>query len=167
MRPRGLLRRVCGVTWQVIASRSIRGNLFKACLVFSVTFPIYAMGERVVASQRLGCHAPYTFPGAGRGDVYDAVMVLNRRHISCGAALHIGAKARALSGLKIIYGPQFGGGGWGGPFHVGSFHCYVLARGSDFINASCRRGRQSLRFYDHRQYFSIPEPGWSPPARQT
>lgn len=63
-------------------------------------------------------------------------------------------------------GPQFGAGGFGGPFSVGSFHCFLHSRGSDFINAACASGHRYVRFYDHRQYFSIPAPGWSPPARR-
>ncbi len=34
-------------------------------------------------------------------------------------------------------------------------------------NLSCRTALDRyVRSYDHRQYFSIPAPGWSPPARR-
>lgn len=93
-------------------------------------------------------------------------MVLTRQHISCSGALDVAAKAYALAGLKIEWGPQFGAGGWGGPFRTGPYRCFVLNRGSDFINAKCRRGNRRIRFYDHRQYWSIPTPGWHKPARR-
>lgn len=111
------------------------------------------------------CRAPFMFPGGyGKRFLYDAVTVLHRSNISCNAALHIAAKARALTSLKIIFGPQFGAGGYGGPFRVGNFRCWLMNRGSDFINARRHRGRQSLRFYDHRQYWSEHDPAFPPPA---
>jgi hypothetical protein len=99
-------------------------------------------------------------------EVYDAVQVVRRKHLSCSQALHIAAKARSLRGLKVTFGSQYGAGGWGGPFHVGRYHCLVLDRGSDFIDGECWRGDRFVRFYDHRQYWSIPERGWSPPTRK-
>lgn len=121
----------------------------------------------------LGCHGAFTFPGGTNGpsatspddDVYDAVMVLNRKHITCAAALQIAAKAYALNDLKVERGPQFGAGGWGGPFRTGAYHCFVLNRGSDFINARCSLGSRYIRFLDHRQYWSIPAPGWQGPTQ--
>jgi hypothetical protein len=117
------------------------------------------------AAPNLGCHGAFTFDHTRPSDdVYDAVRVLRRQNMTCTAALRIAARAYALSGLKVEQGPQFGAGGYGGPFHTGTFHCFLLNRGSDFINARCSRGQQRLRFYDHRQYWSIPTPGWTPPA---
>jgi hypothetical protein len=114
----------------------------------------------------LGCHAAFKMPrgyGASLGGVlYDAVRVLGRNGLTCSAALHIAAKAYAL-GLRPIFGPQFGAGGFGGPFHVGRFHCYLTNRVSDDISARCSRGGQSVRFLDHRQYWSDRDRGWSPP----
>ncbi|HEY4898009.1 MAG TPA: hypothetical protein VII01_18210 [Solirubrobacteraceae bacterium] len=118
------------------------------------------LAPRAASAQGLGCHGAFASAGAPEGDMYNAVMVLNRSHLSCVSALRIGAEGRALNGLKPVFGPQFGGGGFGGPFHVRDYHCYLLNRGSDFINATCRRGRRWVRFYDHRQYWSIPTPGW-------
>ncbi|MBV8806281.1 MAG: hypothetical protein JO042_14585 [Sinobacteraceae bacterium] len=101
------------------------------------------------------CYGPFTMPGGRPTDnVYDAVTVTSRTNISCTAGLRIGAQAYSLPGLKIVFGPQFGGGGYGGPFRVGGFHCYLHSRGSDFRLASCQRGDRIVRFYDHRQYWS-------------
>lgn len=96
---------------------------------------------------------------------FDAVQVRSRRRLRCSDALHIAAKARWLNGLKVIYGPQFEGGGWGGPFRVGRWHCYVLGRGSDFIDGRCSRGGRRVHFYDHRSNWAFPDPGFSPPTR--
>ena len=110
-----------------------------------------------------GCHAPFTIPGYPRDMAYNAVQVMHRERTTCQTALHVAAKAWTTPGLQIKWGPQFGGGGYGGPFHVGRWHCYLLSRGSDFKNAKCSRGQQAIRFYDHRQYWQIPEPGWKWP----
>ena len=87
--------------------------------------------------------------------------------MSCSAAPHVAARAYSLRGLRPIFGPQFGAGGFGGPFRVGEFHCYLLARGSDFRDARCRQGAKSLRFFDHRDYTQVrgQEPGWSGPLQ--
>jgi hypothetical protein len=117
------------------------------------------------AAPNLGCHGAFTFKDTSpTDDVYDAVRVLGRQNITCSDALRIGARAYALSGLEIERGPQFGAGGYGGPFRSGVFRCFLINRGSDFINARCSHGQQRVRFYDHRQYWSIPTPGWTPPA---
>jgi hypothetical protein len=143
--------------------------------MLSVTSIALAGGrDHSAGALRLGCHGAFTFPSAfgfpgtsPSDDIYDAVMVLGRHNMSCSAALRVAAKARALTGLKMERGPQFGGGGWGGPFRTGRFHCFVLSRGSDFIDAKCNRGSRRVRFYDHRQNWSIPTPGWHKPARRT
>lgn len=117
------------------------------------------------ASTALGCHAAFAMPpGYGPSNfVYDAATVLTHKGMPCVAALHIAAKAYSLQGLHAIYGPQFGADGFGGPFHAGRFHCYLLSRGSDFRNATCSRDGQSVQFNDHRQYWYEHDPGWSPP----
>ena len=55
--------------------------------------------------------------------------------------------------------------GSGGPFHVGPWDCYVLHRGSDFIDGRCSRGSRRVRFYDHRSDWRFPDKGYSPPTR--
>jgi hypothetical protein len=94
------------------------------------------------------------------------VEVLRYSGTNCSAALHIAARAYATPGLKIIRGPQFGAGGYGGPFHVGRWHCYLLNRGSDFKNAKCSQGGKHVRFYDHRDYkrYRTSDPDWSGPV---
>jgi hypothetical protein len=114
----------------------------------------------------VGCHGPFRMPGQSIHSLtFDAVQVRARQRMSCYWALHIAAKARWLAGLKVIYGPQFGGGGWGGPFHVSHWHCYVLGRGSDFIDARCRWRGRAVHFYDHRSNWNFPDPGFDPPTR--
>src|SRR5690349_15541718 len=67
----------------------------------------------------VGCHGPFRMPGQSIDSlIFDAVQVRARKRMSCHWALHIAAKARWLAGLTVIFGPQFGAGGWGGPFHV-------------------------------------------------
>jgi hypothetical protein len=115
----------------------------------------------------VGCHGAFTMPGFSiHSNLFDAVQILSRRHTSCQQALHIAAKARWLHGIKVIYGPQFGGGGWGGPFHVGKWHCYVLHRGSDFLEGRCWLHGRRVHFYDHRSDWRFPDPGFSPPTRR-
>ncbi len=135
-------------------------------LAFALAVQIGSSPGRASGQGGLGCHAAYEIPHAARGDIYDAVMVTRRAHMTCNAALDLAAKAYALPHFKMERGAQFGAGGYGGPFRVGSFHCFLHDRGSDFINAACASGHRYARFYDHRQYFSIPEDGWSPPARR-
>lgn len=119
------------------------------------------------------CHAPFKMPrgyggsyaGQVQKDDYDQVSVLSHGGMSCSAALHIAARAYSTPGLKIIFGPQFGGGGYGGPFHVGRFQCYLLHRGSDFRDARCSLGTKRVRFYDHRDYQAVRDgqADWSGP----
>jgi hypothetical protein len=117
-------------------------------------------------STGIGCHGAFTMPGTStHSSTFDAVQVLRRKNMSCSQALHVAARARWLTGVRVIYDPQFGAGGWGGPFHVGALHCYVLHRGSDFVDGKCSRGRRYVRFYDHRSYWQFPDPGFAPPAR--
>jgi hypothetical protein len=95
---------------------------------------------------------------------FDAVQVLRRGGMTCPQAVYIAARARWLKGIKVIYGRQFGGGGWGGPFHVGLWHCYVLNRGSDFLNGRCWRGARYVRFSDHQSDWRFPDRGFFPPT---
>lgn len=116
------------------------------------------------------CHAPFKMPrGYPRNEPgqYYAVIVLKHHGMTCSAALHMAACAYMLPGLEPIWGPQFGAGGFGGPFQVGRFHCYLLMRGSDFRVAKCSRASKSLRFIDSRDFtaFRSEEPGWSGPLR--
>jgi len=135
-------------------------------LAICVTVGASAPSTGLAFKTGVGCHGPFRMPTASlHSNVYDAVQVLKRIRMSCSQALHIAARARWLRGLQIEYGSQFGAGGWGGPFHVGAWHCFVLNRGSDFIHGKCSLGGRSVRFYDHRQYWSIPERGWSRPTR--
>jgi hypothetical protein len=114
----------------------------------------------------VGCHGPFKMPASSiHNTTFDAVQVLSRKGMGCSQALHIAARARWLNGIKVIYGPQFGGGGWGGPFHVDQWHCYVLSRGSDFIDGKCSLGGRRVRFDDHRSDWRFPDPGFSPPTR--
>jgi hypothetical protein len=113
----------------------------------------------------VGCHDAFQMPGFSiRSNTFDAVQVLRRGGITCPQALYIAAKARSLNGLKVIYGKQFGAGGWGGPFRVGPWRCYVLGRGSDFILGRCSRGARYVRFYDHRSDWRFPDPGFFRPT---
>ena len=113
----------------------------------------------------VGCHGPFRMPGHSiHSSTFDAVQVRARQRMSCYWALHIAAKARWLTGLKVIYGPRFGGGGWGGPFHVSHWHCYVLSRGSDFIDGRCKWRGRAVHFYDHRSNWNFPDPGFDPPT---
>lgn len=120
-----------------------------------------------IPSRGVGCHGAFQMPGRSiPRTMFDAVQVLTRKRLGCAQALHIAARARWLNGVQVIYAPQFGGGGWGGPFHVGRWHCYVLGRGSDFLYARCVLGSQSALFYDHRSDWRFPDPGFSPPTRK-
>jgi hypothetical protein len=74
--------------------------------------------------------------------------------MDCSAALDIGGRAFAIPVLKPIYGKRFGAGGYGGRFSVGRFRCYLHSRGSDFRDATCSLGKQTLRFLDQRSYWS-------------
>lgn len=124
---------------------------------------IAARPSRSVASA-LGCHAAFQArQGFYSGNVYYAVRILRRTRITCGGALNVAARARYLRGLHLIRKPS-NPGGWVGPFRVGAWHCFVLERGSDFLDGRCSLPGRSVRFYNHRQYWSPPEPGWRRPA---
>lgn len=136
-----------------------------------VLLAVTAVGAAAVPSTSfgfqtgVGCHGPFRMPGQSIHSLtFDAVQVRARERMRCYWALRIAAKARWLAGIKVIYGPQFGGGGWGGPFHVGQWQCYVLGRGSDFIDGRCRWRGRAVHFYDHRSNWDFPDPGFDPPT---
>lgn len=87
-------------------------------------------------------------------DGYLQVSVNSHKRMSCAAAVQIAARAYYLPDLKPIRGPQFGPGGWGGPFHV-------------VIDAKCDNGARSLRFSTHSDFGKgrQPDPEWSGPLR--
>jgi hypothetical protein len=114
----------------------------------------------------VGCHGSFQMPGYSiHSTTFDALQVLSRKRMSCSQALHIAARARWLNGIQWRSGPQYGPGEHGGPFHVGHWHCFVLNRGSDFINGRCSRNGRRVRFHDHRSDWRFPDPGFSPPTR--
>ena len=80
------------------------------------------------------------------------VIVYYRRNMTCSQAVQLGQGAYSLPHLRVIPDPSaFGGGGYGGPFQVGHFACFLTARGSDFRQAYCAWGRRAVYFYDHRE----------------
>ena len=114
------------------------------------------------------CHAQFYMP-QGPYTIYhytplDAVSVTSRVHLSCSRALQISARAYNTPHLRIIVGPQFGPGGFGGPFRLGSYRCYLHSRGSDFRNAECWRGSEDVWFSDHRDYWPYLDPGFHSPV---
>jgi hypothetical protein len=139
----------------------------------SIVLLLAGLGGASAAANVPDCHAPFNMPPGYGGSYaaqvqrydYDQVEALKYGGMNCSAALHIAARAYAVPGLKVIRGPQFGPGGYGGPFHVGRWHCFLLNRGSDFKNAKCTRGGKHVRFYDHRDYKADrgSEPDWSGP----
>ena len=95
----------------------------------------------------------------GYRDAYTSTIDVQVSHyfgMTCNRALRVGAAAYLHPGLRAIFGPQFGGGGFGGPFHVGHLSCWLDGRGSDFTYAACWHGhgrrREYAKFYDHRNY---------------
>ncbi len=78
------------------------------------------------------------------------VTVYYHRNMTCSQAVALGRRGYALPGLRVIRDAVFGGGGFGGPFKVGHFGCFLTARGSDFRLAYCAGGRQAIFFYGHR-----------------
>jgi hypothetical protein len=107
-------------------------------------------------------HGPYT---TRNFSPLDAVSINHSVHLSCSRALHIAARARNTPHLRMIFDPsRFGPGGFGGPFTLGSYQCYLNTRGSDFIVAECWRGSEHVWFNDHRDYMPYLDPGFHLPA---
>ena len=123
-------------------------RLFLGLLAAVALGPVLVVAGGGGAAAASDCYATFPYPGFSSYQI--EVSVTRRRSISCSYALRVGRDAYALRGLRIEFGSQFGAGGYGGPFHVGHFRCFLLNRGSDFRNAYCRRGRLYVRFYDHR-----------------
>ena len=90
--------------------------------------------------------------------IFLEVTVTRRRAISCKEALKIGKplyQAKLTLPLKNFPPPPRGvPGGQGKPFGVSTparhFTCRMDARGSDFIDADCHRGKHSEHVYTHR-----------------
>jgi hypothetical protein len=144
----------------------ILGGVWGTVAVVAVVAAISA-GPSFGFRTGVGCHGAFQMPGYSiHSPVFDAVQVLSRKGMTCSKALHIAARARWLKGIQWRSGPQYGAGGHGGPFHVGPWHCFVLHRGSDFIDGRCSLGGRKVHFYDHRSYWQFPDPGFSPPTRR-
>lgn len=80
------------------------------------------------------------------------VTVYYHRKMNCAQAVQLAHRSYSVSGLHVIRDPfAFGGGGFGGPFQVGRFGCFLTARGSDFREAYCSWGSRAVYFYDHRE----------------
>ena len=80
------------------------------------------------------------------------VTAYYHRNVNCAQAVRLAHSAYSLPGLHVIRDPfAFGGGGFGGPFHVGHFGCFLTARGSDFSQAYCSWGSRAIYYYDHRE----------------
>jgi len=80
------------------------------------------------------------------------VTVYYHRNMNCAQAVQLSRRAYSVPGLHVIRDPYaFGGGGFGGPFQVGHFGCFLTARGSDFRQAYCSWGARAVYFYDHRE----------------
>jgi hypothetical protein len=69
--------------------------------------------------------------------------------MSCARAVQVARNASSLRGLRVIRGPGFGAGGFGGPFRAGNFSCFLFRRGSDFRLAYCAWRQQAIYFYSH------------------
>ena len=83
------------------------------------------------------------------------VTVYYYRNMTCGQAVKLAKRAYSLPHLHVIRDRYaFGGGGFGGPFRVDHFNCFLTARGSDFQQSYCSWRRQAIYFYDHRE--SVP-----------
>lgn len=80
------------------------------------------------------------------------VAVYYHRAMNCAQSVKLARTAHSLPGLHVIRDPfAFGGGGFGGPFQVGHFGCFLTARGSDFQQAYCSWGNRAIYYYDHRE----------------
>jgi hypothetical protein len=103
------------------------------------------------AHARARCHG--SFPNFLGYTYYRLdVTVYYDRNMTCGQAVQLGRRSYSLPGLQVIADPYaFGGGGFGGPFQVGHFGCFLTARGSDFRQAYCAWRSQAIYFYDHRE----------------
>lgn len=95
--------------------------------------------------------------------VYDRlVRVFAYRHLTCAQAAQVGnAVAESYErGLPLADYPRATGGVPGGLDHTfrvrtrhGTFACRMTARGSDFVQARCRRGEKFVRFESDHHWF--------------
>ncbi|HUO69273.1 MAG TPA: hypothetical protein VMU39_00730 [Solirubrobacteraceae bacterium] len=123
----------------------------RAILIITIASLTFAGG---VSQAQASCNGTMDL---GAGYAYVNVQIDRYLGMTCARAVRIGGAAYSLPGLRPIFGPQFGGGGYGGPFHVGHLYCWLDSRGSDFRNAACWHGkgrkREYVKFYDHRDYY--------------
>lgn len=126
-------------------SRWTRGALIAAGCVVACALSTAPAGARA------RCHG--SFPHFLGYTYYRLdVTVYYRRNMTCGQAVQLGRRSYSLPGLHVIRDPfAFGGGGFGGPFHVGQFGCFLTARGSDFQQSYCTWRSQAVYFYNHRE----------------
>jgi hypothetical protein len=124
-------------------------------LVFSTLLQVGSAGASA------SCHRRYRDLAL---PVYDRlVVVYQRQHLTCSQAARVGnAVADAYErGLPVAdYPPPPTGvpGGRGHTFHVrtrpfGVFTCRMTGRGSDFVDARCRRGARFVRFSSMNHWF--------------
>jgi hypothetical protein len=96
------------------------------------------------------CHGH--FPNFLGYTYYRLDVTVYHRNMPCSQAVQLARRAYSLPGLPVIRDPYvFGGGGYGGPFQVGHFGCFLTARGSDFQQSYCSWRRQAVYFYSHRE----------------
>jgi hypothetical protein len=121
----------------------------RGAIVFAAIVAACAPGA-APADARARCHG--SFPNfLGHAYFRLDVTVYYHRNMTCGQAVQLGQRAYSLPRLHVIRDPSaFGGGGFGGPFQVGHFACFLTARGSDFRQAYCAWRGRAIYFYDHR-----------------
>jgi hypothetical protein len=124
-----------------------------------ITLITIAAGLVIAGSAAASPNCRGTLTTPGYHDSYTStidVQVSRYLGMTCNRALRVGAAAYLHPGLRPIFGPQFGGGGFGGPFQVGRLYCWLNARGSDFTVAACWHGsgrqREYAKFSDQRNY---------------
>ena len=100
----------------------------------------------------------------------EVVEVVARRGLSCAHAERVGASLlRAVLARRIplsAFAPHAGAPGYPHPGHpfslatpLGRFRCHMTAAGSDFVAATCRRGRKYLRVLRRYALVGAPRSG--------
>jgi hypothetical protein len=122
----------------------------RGAIVFAAVVAACALGATPAAA-RARCHG--SFPNfLGYAYYRLDVTVYYYRDMTCNQAVQVGQRAYSLPHLQVIRDPSaFGGGGFGGPFQVGHFACFLTARGSDFGQAYCAWAKRAVYFNDHRE----------------
>jgi hypothetical protein len=122
----------------------------RGAILFAAIVAACALGAAPAAA-RARCHG--SFPNfLGYSYCRLDVTVYYRRNMTCSQAVQLGQRAYSLPHLHAIPDPSaFGGGGYGGPFQVGHFACFLNARGSDFRQAYCAWSGRPVYFYEHRE----------------